>query len=143
MKNFTFESALITRCCRCRWFHGKISREQAEQLLQPRVDGLFLVRESTNFPGDYTLCVCFQNKVEHYRVKYHERNLTIDDEEFFENLEKLIEHYKKDADGLCTRLIKSLPKENHKIVNKEIVQTTSDNDLCVIPEQDLEVLIAV
>lgn len=75
----------------CRWFHGKISRERAEQLLQPREDGLFLVRESTNFPGDYTLCVCFQNKVEHYRVKYHDNQLTIDDEEFFETLAQLVE----------------------------------------------------
>lgn len=66
--------------------------------------------------------------------------MTIDDEEFFENLDMLIEHYKKDADGLCTRLIKCLPKENQKIVNKEIVQNTSDNDLCVIPEQELEVI---
>ena len=33
------------------WFHGKISRELAEKLLTPRKDGLFLVRESTNFPG--------------------------------------------------------------------------------------------
>ena len=50
------------------WFHGAISREEAEKLLSPREDGRFLVRESTNFPGDYTLCVCFQSKVEHYRV---------------------------------------------------------------------------
>ena len=49
------------------WFHGKISREVAEKILVPRKDGLFLVRESTNFPGDYTLCVCFDNRVEHYR----------------------------------------------------------------------------
>jgi len=73
------------------WFHGKISRERAEQLLTPKEDGLFLVRESTNFPGDYTLCVCFQNKVEHYRVKYKDNQLTIDDEEFFENLAQLVE----------------------------------------------------
>ena len=47
------------------WFHGKISRDEAERLLRPSdsTDGLFLVRESTNFPGDYTLCVCFQSKV--------------------------------------------------------------------------------
>lgn len=78
-----------------RWFHGKISREDAERLLQPRKDGLFLVRESTNYPGDYTLCVCFQGKVEHYRVKRMTENskpstLTIDDEEFFENFTDLI-----------------------------------------------------
>lgn len=113
-----------------RWFHGKISREEAENLLQPRSDGLFLVRESTNFPGDYTLCVCYQNKVEHYRVKYHEKNLTIDDEEFFENLEMLIEHYKNDADGLCTKLVKPLPKKN---------TASHADDLFIINEQELEV----
>ena len=74
-----------------RWFHGKISREAAETLLIPREDGLFLVRESTNFPGDYTLCVCFQGKVEHYRVKYKDNQLTIDDEEFFQTLAQLVE----------------------------------------------------
>lgn len=73
-----------------RWFHGSITRDEAEHLLQPREDGLFLVRESTNFPGDYTLCVCFQGKVEHYRVKYLENKLTIDDEEYFENLGQLV-----------------------------------------------------
>ncbi|KAK7867902.1 hypothetical protein R5R35_002825 [Gryllus longicercus] len=93
------------------WFHGKISRDRAEQLLSPKEDGLFLVRESTNFPGDYTLCVCYQGKVEHYRVKYKDSQLTIDDEEFFENLAKLVEHYEQDADGLCTQLTKSLPKK--------------------------------
>ena len=67
-------------------------------------DGLFLVRESTNFPGDYTLCVCFEGKVEHYRIIARSKKLTIDEEEFFENLTQLIEHYKKDADGLCTQL---------------------------------------
>jgi len=75
----------------CRWFHGKISREEAEKLLWPRKDGLFLVRESTNYPGDYTLCVCFQDKVEHYRVKYKDNQLTIDDEEFFQTLAQLVE----------------------------------------------------
>ena len=73
-----------------RWFHGKITRDEAEALLQPREDGLFLVRESTNFPGDYTLCVCYKNKVEHYRVIYKENKLTIDEEEYFENLSKLV-----------------------------------------------------
>ncbi|KAF7275157.1 C-terminal Src kinase isoform X2 [Rhynchophorus ferrugineus] len=121
------------------WFHGKISREDAEGLLKPRNDGLFLIRESTNFPGDYTLCVCFQSKVEHYRVKSHGNKLTIDDEEFFDNLDELIEHYKNDADGLCTKLINALPKEND--ASQTLVKSSSkeSDDLCVIPEQDLVV----
>ena len=87
------------------WFHGKITRDEAERLLRPSCpdskDGLFLVRESTNFPGDYTLCVCFQNKVEHYRVivQKNHQNLpfTIDEEEFFDSLGTLVDHYKEDG----------------------------------------------
>lgn len=93
------------------WFHGRIKREEAENLLKPREDGLFLVRESTNFPGDYTLCVCFNEKVEHYRIKYAENKLTIDDDEYFDNLGQLVEHYTLDSDGLCTKLMKAQPKE--------------------------------
>ncbi|KAK3564647.1 hypothetical protein QTP86_024241 [Hemibagrus guttatus] len=90
------------------WFHGKITREQAERLLHPPETGLFLVRvvQSTNYPGDYTLCVSSEGKVEHYRIIYHNGKLTIDEEGYFENLMQLVEHYTKDADGLCTRLIK-------------------------------------
>ena len=75
----------------CSWFHGKITREEAEKLLQPRSDGLFLVRESTNYPGDYTLCVCCASKVEHYHILYKLNQLTIDEEGYFENLNKLVE----------------------------------------------------
>jgi SH2 domain len=75
------------------WFHGKISRETAEKLLTPRRDGLFLVRESTNFPGDYTLCVCYEGRVEHYRIILKEEKITIDEEEYFDTLTSLIEHY--------------------------------------------------
>ena len=72
------------------WFHGKISRDNAEKLLTPRKDGLFLVRESTNFPGDYTLCVCFEGRVEHYRILFQNDRMTIDEEEFFDNLSQLV-----------------------------------------------------
>ena len=56
---------------------------------------MFLVRESTNFPGDYTLCVVYAGKVEHYRVIATNTSLTIDEEEFFENLTLLVEVRRK------------------------------------------------
>lgn len=96
------------------WFHGKITRDEAERLLQPPKDGLFLVRESTNFPGDYTLCVCFNNKVEHYRTIFMNNKYTIDEEGFFDSLSQLVDHYKEDADGLCTSLKISVPKKSTK-----------------------------
>lgn len=49
------------------------------------------MRESTNFPGDYTLCVSCDGKVEHYRIIYLKGKLTIDDELYFENLMQLVE----------------------------------------------------
>ncbi|XP_073960373.1 C-terminal Src kinase isoform X2 [Choristoneura fumiferana] len=98
------------------WHHGAISRERAEALLSSSPDGVFLVRESTNFPGDHTLCVRFRGRVEHYRVKWatapdsQTQRLTIDDEEFFDTMNDLIKHYLQDADGLCTKLVRYLPK---------------------------------
>ncbi|KAI1301864.1 Tyrosine-protein kinase CSK [Halotydeus destructor] len=118
------------------WFHGKITREDAESLLQPREDGLFLVRESTNFPGDYTLCVCFKSKVEHYRVIYKDNKLTIDEEEYFENLSQLVEHYQIDADGLCTRLRLSVPKRGG--LEFSIDSQAFEKAGWVIPLNDLE-----
>jgi c-src tyrosine kinase len=103
-------------------------------LLQPRDEGLFLVRESTNYPGDYTLCVCFQGKVEHYRVKYLDKKLTIDDEEYFENLNQLVAHYERDADGLCTQLMKPLEKSIGFVMNS----TDFIAQGWIIQEQDLQ-----
>lgn len=86
--------SILARCMNfyvCRWFHGKIKREDSEVLLKPREDGLFLVRESVNYPGDFTLSVCHKQKVEHYRIIYKQNQMTIDDESFFENLAQLVE----------------------------------------------------
>ena len=41
----------------CRWFHGKLTRGDCEKLLTPPKNGLFLVRESVAYKGDYTLSV--------------------------------------------------------------------------------------
>ncbi len=104
------------------WFHGKIAREKAEELLnaQNSPDGVFLVRESYNFPGDYTLCVCYQGKVEHYRVIAKKNSLTIDEEEKFENLTQLVSHYMKDADGLCTKLTEPKRNSDSKIAYHDV-----------------------
>ncbi|KAK2140479.1 hypothetical protein LSH36_1342g00031 [Paralvinella palmiformis] len=70
--------------------------------------GVFLIRESMNFPGEYTLCVQMVDKIEHYHITYHDNKLTIDKETLFNNLVELIQHYKWKANGLCTNLIQQL-----------------------------------
>ena len=59
--------------------------------MNPPEDGLFLVRESANYPGDYTLCVAFERKVEHYHISKKDNRLTVDDETYFNNMVKLVE----------------------------------------------------
>lgn len=95
------------------WYHGKISRIDAENLLSNSGQGHFLVRESNNYPGDYTLCVYSDGKVEHYHIIYKNNRLTIDEEGYFENLLKLVEHYQEDADGLVCRLKQPLQKKGN------------------------------
>ncbi|XP_014665595.1 PREDICTED: tyrosine-protein kinase CSK-like [Priapulus caudatus] len=106
------------------WFHGKITRDRAEQVLHPRVNGLFLVRESTNYPGDYTLCVVHEGKVEHYRILYKNNlgKFTIDEEDYFADLESLVMHYESDADGLCTSLTQALAKSDNEGDTREFLE---------------------
>uniref|UniRef100_A0A914DG95 Tyrosine-protein kinase n=1 Tax=Acrobeloides nanus TaxID=290746 RepID=A0A914DG95_9BILA len=96
------------------WFHGNISREKTEKLLSDRSDGTFLIRNSTNYPGDYTLCVSCNGKVEHYRIYNLNDQLSCDKEELFDNLTQLVSHYKRDADGLCHRLVTPLVSDAFK-----------------------------
>ncbi|XP_031554222.1 growth factor receptor-bound protein 2-like [Actinia tenebrosa] len=51
------------------WYHGKISRKNAEHLLmKQKFDGAFLIRESESTPGDFSLSVKFQGNVQHFKV---------------------------------------------------------------------------
>jgi c-src tyrosine kinase len=123
------------------WFHGKITRELAEKLLTPRTDGLFLVRESTNFPGDFTLCVCFDSRVEHYRIILQDNRITIDEEEYFDTLASLVQHYQRDADGLCTALGEPLAarkEETHQHNNSADPPSLSTQDSFLIDKSVFE-----
>lgn len=92
------------------WNHGKISRQRAEQFLSDEPVGTFLIRESEHYPGDLTLSIKDDAKIQHYRVKLDptRQNYTVDDEIFFNDLALLVDHYSQDADGLCCRLVKPL-----------------------------------
>ena len=100
--------------------------------------------------------MCFQGKVEHYRVIQKDNKLTIDEEEIFDNLAELVEvcmvylslcfdmlkltflqHYVQDADGLCTKLVQSVakPGKANFFVNRKDFEEAG----WIIQENDLEV----
>ncbi|XP_055531507.1 tyrosine-protein kinase Shark isoform X2 [Wyeomyia smithii] len=89
------------------WFHGKVSRERAEEILrQEGGDGIFMVRESSSSEGDFVLSVLFQKEVVHYQIRRHgdDAFFSIDDHTPIHGLDSLIEHYRESSHGLVTQL---------------------------------------
>ncbi|XP_067271436.1 megakaryocyte-associated tyrosine-protein kinase isoform X2 [Pseudorasbora parva] len=105
------------------WFHGKISGPQATSKLKPKDDGLFLVRESVRHPGDFVLCVCFNQQVFHYRVIFQNNKLTIDNKEFFYNLIDMIEFYSRTQGALAVVLLKPKKKEGTKSAESKLLKS--------------------
>ena len=67
--------------------------------------------------------------------------MTIDEDEFFENLSQLVAHYRKDADGLCTELTQELKnEENSKTGGYHDVDLKAFKEAgWVIEDRDIEV----
>lgn len=89
------------------WYNGKIKRIEAEKklLLPENEHGTFLIRDSESRRNDYSLSVRDGDTVKHYRIRQ------LDDGGFFiarrttfRSLQELVEHYSRDADGLCVNL---------------------------------------
>ncbi len=59
------------------------------------------MRESTHYPGDYTLCLKSEAKVENYHIKQLNNRFTIDDENMFNNLIEIVDFYTKFDDLAC------------------------------------------
>ncbi|KAM5328909.1 tyrosine-protein kinase SYK isoform 2-T3 [Glossophaga mutica] len=84
------------------WFHGKISRDESEQivLIGSKTNGKFLIR-ARDSNGSYALCLLHEGKVLHYRIdKDKTGKLSIPDGKKFDTLWQLVEHYSYKPDGL-------------------------------------------
>jgi hypothetical protein len=100
------------------WFHGKISRKDAENMLtspgNPR--GTFLIRESESATGSYSLSILDESPsrervIKHYRIRDLDNGgCYISPKQKCDSLEDLVRHYQGQSDGLCYRLIKPCPK---------------------------------
>ncbi|XP_075253069.1 tyrosine-protein kinase CSK-like isoform X2 [Convolutriloba macropyga] len=106
------------------WFHGKIERETAEELLKspPLVNGKYLVRESIRYEGDFTLSLLTVSDanepiIDHYRMSRDSKNgkIYIDEEHQFEHIIDVISFYRKEACGLAYKLTRSVDTNEAKI----------------------------
>lgn len=91
----------------CAWYHGRITREQAIELLlqNGRQEGQFLVRDKAG-PGDnFVVSLWHGNQALHFQIQCRGGiHYSIDDGPIFEGLDSLIEYYMEQADGLPIRL---------------------------------------
>ncbi|XP_036388722.1 LOW QUALITY PROTEIN: proto-oncogene tyrosine-protein kinase Src [Megalops cyprinoides] len=99
------------------WYFGKITRRDSERLLLNLENrrGTFLVRESETTKGAYCLSVLdYDNtkglNVKHYKIrKLDSGGFYITSRTQFSNLQQLVAHYRKHADGLCHCLTEVCP----------------------------------
>uniref|UniRef100_A0A8C3SCN3 phosphatidylinositol-3,4,5-trisphosphate 5-phosphatase n=1 Tax=Chelydra serpentina TaxID=8475 RepID=A0A8C3SCN3_CHESE len=109
---------------RC-WYHGNITRSKAEDLLSKvGKDGSFLVRASESISSAYALCVLFRNCVYTYRILPNKENkLIVQASEgvpvkYFDNLDELIEFYKKENMGLVWHLKYPVQREEEEAADE-------------------------
>merc|ERR1712109_205423 len=92
------------------WYFGKIKRIEAEKklLLPQNEHGAFLIRDSESRRNDYSLSVRDGDTVKHYRIRQlDEGGFFIARRTTFRTLQELVDHYSRDADGLCVNLRKA------------------------------------
>ncbi|XP_061647552.1 growth factor receptor-bound protein 14 isoform X5 [Phyllopteryx taeniolatus] len=93
------------------WFHGKLSREEAQRLItqQGPVDGLFLLRDSQSNPKTFVLSLCHMQKVKHFQIlpvdDAGELSYSLDDGHTrFSDLIQLVEFYQLNRGVLPCKL---------------------------------------
>ena len=93
-----------------RWYiPGTPKRVEVERLLMTQANsyGSYLVRDSEVTPGDYTLSIRDMERVRHYRIRRLENGtFFVTRRVTFETIQDLVAYYQKQADGLCSNLIK-------------------------------------
>ena len=109
-----------------RWYFGKIKRAEAEKklLLAQNEHGAFLIRDSESRRNDYSLSVRDGDTVKHYRIRQlDEGGFFIARRTTFRTLQELVDHYSRDADGLCVNLRKPCVQVNiSRIVHLDFIR---------------------
>lgn len=91
------------------WYFGRLRRIDAEKLLLLAMNehGAYLVRDSESRLNEFSLSIRDGSVVKHYRIRHLDSGgFYIARRVAFTTLKELIEHYSREADGLCVMLTK-------------------------------------
>ena len=117
------------------WFHGNITRAEAELSLSSGINGSFLVRESESKPGQFSISLRYDGRVFHYRIHFDASGKCyVTPESKFDTLAKLVVHHSKNPDGLTTTL--HYPAPNPR--KPPIYSISHDVDQWEINRSDIE-----
>ena len=94
------------------WYHGKLSRNEAEYLLKSGINGSFLLRESESMVGQHSISLRFEGRVYHYRISSEAGVYFVTQEAQFRSLPELVHHHSTYPDGLTTTLRFPAPKRD-------------------------------
>eukprot|EP00040_Diaphanoeca_grandis_P004826 m.30284 g.30284 ORF g.30284 m.30284 type:complete len:365 (+) comp16251_c0_seq1:219-1313(+) len=94
------------------WLHGLLKRPEVAKLI-PKVDGSFLVRDSTRRAGDFVLSVYLSGKVQHFVIEAKGGMFGIDDGPKYGSLPELVDFYKNHPDS-PTRLTDAVLRPGEK-----------------------------
>ena len=77
------------------WYHGRLSRVDADTRLKGNPDGTYVIRESDKAAGTFVLSCSEAGKVSHYRITRTAPNAYDVGDSTFKNLPEIIEFYKR------------------------------------------------
>uniref|UniRef100_A0A8C6UPU1 Vav 3 guanine nucleotide exchange factor b n=1 Tax=Neogobius melanostomus TaxID=47308 RepID=A0A8C6UPU1_9GOBI len=77
------------------WFAGPLDRSQAEEELQERDHGTFLIRNRSKECTEYAVSIKFSDKVKHIKILTKDSCFYIAEARLFKTVQELVEYYKQ------------------------------------------------
>lgn len=98
------------------WYHGKMSRKAADELLMGAnvTNGLFLVRQSERSETDYALSFCYNRKVYHNRIIKTQRGFKNTKNSEWPSISMMVTSYQsphEDMQTIITEYVSNKPKD--------------------------------
>ncbi|NXA57240.1 VAV protein, partial [Nothocercus julius] len=92
-------------CASSPRYSGPMERGEAEQLLTPRSDGTFLVRQRVKDAGEFAISIKYRAEIKHIKVMTAEGLYRITEKKAFKGLVELVEFYQRNSLKDCFKAL--------------------------------------
>lgn len=100
------------------YFHGKMGRDAANEILLREREGSYLVRDSESKPGEYSISLRTAEDVRHYRITNDRSTqlLYVSSKHKFSTIPELVKYHTTNRGGLYARLKHAVPRVNQPAI---------------------------